>query len=81
MSRIVDEHLGDDENEIAICRHWVELIEEDLQSESRPSLQLVESRSSGVHSIFENLGKATDNPVEMYNAFSSWIFRKVHDFS
>ena len=61
--------------------HWVELIEEDLQSESRPSLQLIESRRSGIHSIFENLSKATDNPVEMYNAFSSWIFGKVHDLS
>ena len=81
VSRIVYEHLGDDENKIARYRHGVELIEEDLQSESRPSLQLIESRRSGIHSIFENLGKATDNPVEMYNAFSSWIFGKVHDLS
>ena len=81
VSRIVYDHLGSNENEIARYRHWVELIEEDLQSESRPSLQLIESRSSGIHSIFENLSKATDNPVEMYNAFSSWIFGKVHDLS
>ena len=81
VSRIVYDHLGSNENEIARYRHWVELIEEDLQSESRPSLQLIESRRSGIHSIFENLSKATDNPVEMYNAFSSWIFGKVHDLS
>ena len=81
MSRIIYDHLGNNENKVARYRHWVELIEEDLQSESRPSLQLIESRRSGIHSIFENLGKATDNPVEMHNAFSSWIFGKVHDLS
>ena len=81
VSRIIYDHLGNNENKVARYRHWVELIEEDLQSESRPSLQLIESRRSGIHSIFENLGKATDNPVEMHNAFSSWIFGKVHDLS
>ena len=79
VSRIVYDHLLSNGNEVSKYRRWVEVIEEDLLSETSPSFQLANSRNAGVHSVFKNLIKATDNPVAVYNAFSAWLDGKEHN--